>query len=75
MDILPPCVSVYHMGAVPVEDRRGYWILWSWSYRCLSGIKLGSSERPASTFEPSFQFLDLEFIILSLSHAGEVRIL
>lgn len=35
MDVVPACVAMYHMNAVPEEDRRGHCIPWAWSYRQL----------------------------------------
>jgi hypothetical protein len=35
MDALHVYVSVYYVCAVPLEVRRGCWVLWNWSYRWL----------------------------------------
>lgn len=51
---MPTCTSVYHIHAVPVEDRKGHHILWHCSYRHLSAatwvmeVKPRSSRRPGS---------------------------
>lgn len=63
MVFLPVCVSVYHMHAAPKEARRGHWLLWDWSYRCLFGpygcweLNLGPlEEQPVVlTAEPPLQ--------------------
>lgn len=36
MMILPACISVYCVGAVPMEDRRKCRIPWDWSFRWLA---------------------------------------
>jgi hypothetical protein len=30
--VLPACMSVFHIHAVPKEVRRGHWIFCNWSY-------------------------------------------
>lgn len=30
MRVLLAGMSVYHMGAVPTEARRGCWLIWNW---------------------------------------------
>lgn len=42
MDVLPECVSVHHVCAVPTEDRDvhtctgvGHWSSWAWTYKWL----------------------------------------
>lgn len=35
VDILPACLSVYHLWLVPAEASRGHWSPWNWSYRQL----------------------------------------
>lgn len=32
MDVLPACMTMYHMHAVPLKIRRECWIPWKWSY-------------------------------------------
>lgn len=32
MGVLPACMNVHPIGAVPKEARRECWILWNWSH-------------------------------------------
>lgn len=35
MSVLPTCVCVYHMFAVPADERTRQQISWNWHYRWL----------------------------------------
>lgn len=35
MNVLPVCMSVCHMNAVPIKARSGHWVSWKWSNRHL----------------------------------------
>ena len=34
--VLPACMSMYYMLAMPAQAKKGYWVPWNWSYRQLS---------------------------------------
>lgn len=44
MYICAPCIH-----SVPVETRRGHWVLWDWSYRWLGGTMWVLEPKPGSS--------------------------